>query len=234
MLEAFYDRLQGAETLDELSNSVGFLRDLLKAEHVVYHSVKSTGDQYAAYTYQDEWVTRYLTEDYARIDPVVQSCLRRFQPIDWRYLDWSGKAIQSFMDEAAEMGVGDKGYSIPIRGPSGQFALFTISSLDRDAAWEKYTLEHTETLLLASHYVNQRALELERGTDILETVSLTPRETDTLTMLALGMNRAQAADRLAISEHTLRVYIESARLKLSAMNTTHAVARALSQGLLPV
>ena len=33
------------------------------------------------------------------------------------------------------------------------------------------------------------------------------------------MNRAQAADSLSISEHTLRVYIESARFKLAAMNT---------------
>jgi len=234
MLEAFYDRLQDAETLDELSNSVGYLRDILKVEHVVYHSVKSTGDQYAAFTYPEVWVNRYLTEDYARIDPVVQSCLRRFHPVDWNRLDWSGKAVRSFLDEAAGMGIGENGFSVPIRGPSGQFALFTISSRDSEVAWEKYTEEHTQTLLLASHYVNQRALEIERGTDLLETASLSPRETDALTMLALGLNRAQAAERLSISEHTLRVYIESARFKLGAMNTTHAVARALSQELLPV
>jgi len=48
------------------------------------------------------------------------------------------------------------------------------------------------------------------------------------------MNRAQAALVLRISEHTLRVYIESARNKLGALNTTHAVARALSYGLIVV
>ena len=37
---------------------------------------------------------------------------------------------------------------------------------------------------------------------------------------------------MSISEHTLRVYIESARHKLGALNTTHAVARALSTGLI--
>jgi len=40
------------------------------------------------------------------------------------------------------------------------------------------------------------------------------------------------AERLTISEHTVRVYIESARFKLGALNTTHAVDRALSRGLI--
>ena len=82
--------------------------------------------------------------------------------------------------------------------------------------------------------MNQKALVLERGSDDTETPSLSPRETDALTMLALGYSRAQAADSLSISEHTLRVYIESARFKLTAMNTTHAVAKALTRGLLVV
>lgn len=55
-----------------------------------------------------------------------------------------------------------------------------------------------------------------------------------MTLLALGHSRAQVADELSISEHTVRVYIESARFKLGAMNTTHAVARALSRGLIVV
>ena len=75
-------------------------------------------------------------------------------------------------------------------------------------------------------------MEIERGTDQADIVNLSPRETDALTLLALGLSRAQAADSLSISEHTLRVYIESARFKLAAMNTTHAVARAMNQGLL--
>ena len=60
------------------------------------------------------------------------------------------------------------------------------------------------------------------------------RQLRDIVMQHLGMNRAQAALVLRISEHTLRVYIESARNKLGALNTTHAVARALSYGLIVV
>jgi len=55
-----------------------------------------------------------------------------------------------------------------------------------------------------------------------------------MTFLAMGYSRSQVANTLSISEHTLRVYIESARFKLGAANTTHAVARALQHGLIIV
>ena len=232
MLESYIEQLQSVGTLDELNDQVVALRDLLDVEHVVYHSVNSTGEQYAALTYSPEWVQHYLDQDYSRVDPVVLACYRRFHPIDWKRLDWSSKSSRNFMGEAVDNGIGNQGFSVPIRGPSGQFALFTVSHNASDDSWKLYTEEHTRDLLLMSHFVNQKALEIERGTDRVQMVSLSPRETDALTMLAMGYNRAQAADSLSISEHTLRVYIESARFKLAAMNTTHAVARALSQGLL--
>lgn len=232
MLESFIDQLQKTDTLAGLNELVLALRDHLDVEHVVYHSVNSTGEQYAALTYSQDWVARYLDQDYSRIDPVVQACLRRFHPVDWKRLDWTGRNVRNFLHEAIDSGVGSQGFSIPIRGPSGQFALFTVSSKDGDDLWAKYTETHTRELILASHYINQKALEIERGSDQTEIVNLSPRETDALTMLALGYSRAQAAESLQISEHTLRVYIESARFKLAAMNTTHAVARAMNQGLL--
>lgn len=234
MLESFIDQLQGVATHSDLDDVILSLTRDMNVEHVVYHSVSSKGEQYAVTTYNPVWVDQYLGNDYARIDPVVQACLRRFHPIDWKRLNWSGKSTQNFLHEAIETGVGNQGFSVPIRGPSGQFALFTVSGNEKDSLWEKYTAEFSRPLILASHYINQKALEIELGSDQADIAKLSPRETDALTMLALGNSRAQAADSLSISEHTLRVYIESARFKLAAMNTTHAVARAMNQGLLSI
>ena len=77
-------------------------------------------------------------------------------------------------------------------------------------------------------------MEIEPGRTPEPMQALSPREVDAMTLLAIGYNRAQVAEELSISEHTLRVYIESARYKLGALNTTHAVARALSRGLIVV
>ncbi len=233
-VEPFLDGLQQVRTLDELTHHIVDLRDKLSVEHIVYHSVNSTGEQYAALTYSDEWKSRYLDKDYARIDPVVQGCYRRFVPVDWKALDWSGKPQRDFLGEAIDAGVGNQGFSVPIRGPRGQFALFTVSHKASDEEWRGYTREHLRSLILAAHFVNQKALEIERGTDLVDQKNLSPREADTLRLLAMGYSRAQASDALTISEHTLRVYLESARFKLGATNTTHAVARALSLGLIVI
>jgi len=230
LLEPMLETIQSVRVLDDLNGEVAALRERLGVEHVIYHSVNSTGAQYAALTYSHDWVERYLDRDYARIDPVVQGCYRRFHPVDWNRLDWSGRAVREFQGEALEAGVGNQGFSVPIRGPGGQFALFTVSHRCSDAEWERFTRERVPDLILVSHFVNQKALEIERGTDLVVTHQLSPREIDALTLLAMGLSRAQAADSLAISEHTLRVYIESARYKLGAMNTTHAVAKALLSG----
>ncbi len=229
-LEPVIETIQNAKRLDDLVREIRRLRDCLEVEHVVYHSVNSTGSQYAAMTYADAWADHYVEREYARVDPVVQGCYQRFHPVDWKQLDWSGKAARGFLGEALDAGVGNQGFSIPIRGPAGQFALFTVSHRSGDAEWAAFTREHVPDLLVLAHFVNQKALEIERGTDKVHSNSLSPREVDALTMLAMGMNRTQAADSLSISEHTLRVYIESARYKLGASNTTHAVARALTLG----
>jgi DNA-binding CsgD family transcriptional regulator len=230
-LECFIEALQQATTLEALQSVVFGLREHLGTEHLVYHSVNSTGQQYAVLTYQPEWVDRYLEQDYARIDPVVQGCLRRYHPVDWKHLDWSGRATRNFLVEAMDAGVGNQGYSVPIRGPNGQFAMFTVSDRVSDGKWARFTHERTPDLILLAHFINQKALVIERGSDFLVMKALSPREVDALTLLALGFNRAQAADSLSISEHTFRTYLESARFKLGAANTTQAVARAVAEGL---
>jgi DNA-binding CsgD family transcriptional regulator len=230
-LERLITGLQQVATHGELQDVIVSLRDLYEVEHVVYHSVNAIGQQYAALTYTPEWVDRYLDKDYARIDPVVQGCYQRFHPVDWKRLDWTGKQVRNFMGEAQDAGVGNQGLSVPIRGPNGQFALFTASARATDTQWETYSKINVGDLILVAHFVNQKALEIDQGDHDPDKVQkLSPRETDALSLLAMGYSRAQAADSLAISEHTLRVYIESARLKLNAGNTTHAVAKAISTG----
>lgn len=233
-LEAILTQLEQSDALEELQDVIEKLRDCFGVDHMVYHWVSSTGEQYGCGTYSAEWVQRYLDQGYLRIDPVVLGCFQRFHPVDWKRLDWSSRAARAFQKEALEYGVGNQGFSIPIRGPNGQFALYTLSHNCSDREWEEFTERHRRELILVAHYFNQKALEFEPGRVPEQGQSLSPREVEAMTLIAVGYNRAQAAESLSISEHTLRVYIESARFKLGAMNTTHAVAKALSRGLIVV
>lgn len=233
-LECILEDLERAEGLEALQHATEQLQDYYKVDHVVYHWVDSAGEQYGCGTYSDAWRERYLEQNYLRVDPVITGCFQRFHPVDWKRLDWSSRAARAFQKEAVEYGVGNQGFSVPVRGPVGQFALFTISHHCDDAAWETFTEKNSRDLILVAHYFNRKALEFEPDRTGDASQALSPREIDTMTLLAMGYSRAQVAESLSISEHTLRVYIESARFKLGAQNTTHAVARALSRGLIVV
>lgn len=233
-LEALLEAVEHASDLRDLQRLIEQLRDFHDVDHMVYHWVSAAGDQYGCGTYPDAWVRRYVERDYLRVDPVIQGCYRQFHPVDWKRLDWSGKAARAFRKEAVAFGIGTQGYSVPVRGPNGQFALFTVSHHCGDAEWEAFTARHRRDLVLIAHTFNQRALEFEPGRAADKVQPLSPREVDALTLLAMGYSRAQVARTLSISEHTLRVYVESARLKLGAMNTLHAVARATARGLIVI
>jgi DNA-binding CsgD family transcriptional regulator len=233
-LDQIISDLDATSALEELDVIIRSLRDAFEIDHIVYHWVNSDGDQYGCGTYSVEWQKRYLERNYLRVDPVISGCFQRFHPVDWKRLDWSSKAAREFFADALAHGVGNQGYSIPIRGPNGQFALFTASHNCDDETWARFTEEKSRDLILMAHYFNRKALEFEPGRKPERGQALSPREIDAMTLLAMGYSRAQVAQSLAISEHTLRVYIESARFKLGALNTTHAVARAMSRGLIVV
>jgi len=233
-LEEFIEQLQRAEGLADLQSATERLRDHYKISHIVYHWVNSAGERFGAGTYSSEWVDRYLEMEYLRTDPVIFGCFQRFNPVDWKQLDWSSKTARAFFQEAVDHGVGNQGYTIPVRGPKGQFAIFTANETTDDVSWEKFVDENARDLMVVAHEFNKKALEFEIGQTPAKTPSLSPRELSAMTYLAKGFSRAQAADELRISEHTLRVYIEAARHKLGAINTTHAVARAMSSGIIVV
>lgn len=233
-LSQILEDLENTSTLDQLSAIAVLIRNRLQIEHIIYHWVDGAGDQYGYTTYPDAWAERYQEKNYHRIDPVILGCFQRFHPVDWKSLDWSGKVAKTFLLDAQEHGVGNQGYSIPIRGPNGQFALFTVNHSCDDETWKDFIETHGRGLILIAHYFNRKALEFERERQPEPPRALSPREIDAMTLLALGYSRAQVAHSLSISEHTLRVYIESARSKLGAQNTTHAIATALSRGLIVV
>jgi DNA-binding CsgD family transcriptional regulator len=224
--------LQTTKSIEELQVWAHELRDALGVTHVIYHTATIKGEQVGAFTYDIAWVRRYVERDYKTIDPVVLGALRRFHPMDWKSLDWSSAAARQMLREAQAAGLGNQGWSVPIWGPGGEFAMFSVNHRADDDAWAAYTRDHAKDLLLISHLVHQQAKRILNNELEAPTTDLSPREREVLTRLGLGESRARVADALRISENTLRAYVDSARHKLGAMNVTHAVALATARGLI--
>lgn len=230
--ERILEALEQADTLDGLYKATYLMRDKYDVKHVVYYWVNSVGENYGAGTYPLEWAERYVEKGYNKIDPVVLGCFQRFDPTNWKDFDWSSKVARDFLADALDHGVGAQGLAIPLRGPNGQYAVLSINDNRDDDEWDMFVGEHKREFMIIAYEFNKKGLEFdERETDTIHG-RLSPRELSALTYLARGLSRNQAAHQMKISEHTLRVYIESSRHKLGALNTTHAVARALNNGLI--
>ncbi len=71
----------------------------------------------------------------------------------------------------------------------------------------------------------------ELDTDTVEE-RLTPREVDVLALMAEGLSNKLIAERLGISDQTVKFHVASVCGKLDALNRTDAVRRGLQRGLI--
>lgn len=258
-VQRLFETLPPQGSIDELGIVIDRIRSVYNLDHVVYHAVclgstvvrQSQGDGMGAlaqgaglwlrnpedlvtFTYSPDWGRRYLEADYKRIDPVVEHATVSFAPFDWKGLPWNTKKRRTLYNEAVEGGLGNQGYTVPIRGPNGQFALFTVNKNCPDEEWRKLIEEYRGDLLVVAHFYHQKMLEVERVFSGVAQPKLSDRERDALTYIASGSGRADVAYKLSISENTLRVYLDSARHKLGALNLPHAVAIAVQKRIVSV
>lgn len=257
-VQKLLEALPRLDSTDDLGVLIESVRDVYALEHVVYLALslgrekviasapragflargsgvwRSEKEGFAALTYSADWVSRYRDEGYERIDPILIRAPQSFLPIDWKAVEWDTKQKKRFLYEAVDSGVGNQGYTVPVRGPNGQFALFTINKSCADSEWEKFIRENAGDLLIIAHFFHQKVLEAENIDPNFNLAPLSTRERDVLTYLSLGKSREQVAYDMKISTATIRVYIDSARHKLGALNVNHAIALGIRRGIVNI
>jgi DNA-binding CsgD family transcriptional regulator len=256
-LNAILEKLSNLPQLESFGDTIEAIRATYDVDHVYYYAVslglevraregyrvaalpeadghlRQAGRMVAAMSYSTEWLNRYMEAKFANVDPVLAGASASFDPVDWAELDWSDADRQGFRDEAGAFGIGNQGYTVPVRGPSGQYAIFTINKTCERPSWEKLLKECRTDFMLLGHFTHQRVLKLAGLEDAAPTRPLSVRERDAMRLIASGLSRGQAAEKLGISENTFRVYIDSARHKLCALNVPHAIALAAHKGIIP-
>ncbi len=250
------ERLSSIRNLSEIGAIIDATRQTYDVDHVYYYAVslglnvpsfrdtlggaltqdagiwRREGRSIGALSYSPEWITHYFESRFDAIDPVMLSAGNRFTPINWADLDWSERGPRQFFAEAFENGIGNQGYTVPVHGPHGQFAVFTVNKTCKADTWSRLLSEHSRDFILLAHFIHQQALRLVGEGTGGHPRTLSARERDAMRLLADGFSRAQAAEALGISENTFRVYIDSARHKLGALNIPHAIALAAYRGVI--
>jgi len=207
------------------------MRDESGLAHLVYHATFvpafDKANALLMPTYDEAWVRWYVARDYFSIDPVLRAARAGFLPIDWMTVDRSSKEARHFFAEAESYGVGRQGFTLPVRGPVGERALFTITSNATDEHWHRWRLSHLRDFHLLAHYFHDRAMRIANLRPVNVMRPLSPRERQCLENLIRGQTPGQVADLLDLSVSAVHAYLRGARQKLECATIEQAIVKAL-------
>jgi DNA-binding CsgD family transcriptional regulator len=230
--EVIYEKLAQTSSLGELSELIREMRDAYGLAHLVYHAIylPSAAEPNPIFlpTYESNWVRRYTERDYFRIDPIVANGRNSFLPLDWADVDQAAPEVSRFFKEASSYGVGRNGLTIPIRGPSGERALFSITSNESAKSWQASKLGYMRDFQFIAPFLHDQAVRLARLRLPDVKRQLSPRESETLQLTASGLSPKQIAADLELSPTAVRLYLQSARFKLECSTLSQAIAKAVS------
>lgn len=224
------------DVLDDFCRSHGFDNFSLLAM-CMPRKFDLSKNAYVTFTcYPDEWVNRYLANQYYTSDPVLAHCLAYVAPIDWscvasaRRLSSESKRV---MDEARDHGL-RSGISFSIRGSHGELGMLSITCRDEYSADVSARIRNVmpmAQLLLCQLFENLADSLYTPGAQAVET-PLSGRERECLRWIAEGKTAWEIGNILGIAERTVVFHTNNAVKKLDAANRTHAVARALHLSLI--
>ncbi|WP_316863412.1 LuxR family transcriptional regulator [uncultured Cohaesibacter sp.] len=228
-----FSEIQDAESVEQ---AVFLLRDRYELGHVTYHLAQTiTGkiqidNPFVRTTYPAEWIARYLTKGYVKVDPVILEGLRRSLPFDWSTIDVSDASAEMLQDSQAH-GLGAQGYSIPITDKVGRRALLSLNSRVDEKNWSKLVKANKQDWADLAQTLHKKAV-FEQFGESDPIPALSRRELETLHWAAEGKDHKEIAKIIGISDHTVRTYMRSARHKLDCVNMPHAVAKAIKLHLI--
>jgi DNA-binding CsgD family transcriptional regulator len=204
------------------------------AVHVILSSWSSgDGTDVFVTTYPKIWIDRYFERGYSEIDPVLRMARVSPAPFHWADVADETPEVRAFFDDAAAMGVGSQGFSLPISGPDGEVGLFSVTSSLEEGAWRE-TCERMLPFLQILGFEFHRGLgKLCRGEVQRDRIAaLSPRERDVLRWAAAGKTIWETSVLLGLSEQTAQTYMRDAIRRLGCINKTHAVAEAVRRALI--
>lgn len=182
--------------------------------------------------YPPKWTAHYNRSDFKSHDIIAIHSMASVRPFLWSELPRHSltKAQRAVFEEAIPFGL-RAGGNIPLHGPGGAKATFTIANNCTDREFAALFAARRHELRLVAWYVHERIIELGLDRPGPSPVMLTPREIDVLAWSAKGKTRWEISKILRISENTVKKHLGSAFGKLNAANRGQAIAAAVTHRL---
>jgi DNA-binding CsgD family transcriptional regulator len=185
-------------------------------------------------SFPEKWAGHYIDNDFINIDPVVSAISSRVLPFRWNELDVKGKgksAPKRVINEARDFCLFE-GATVPLHGPGPALANLSVASDAPPEQFSRLWEEHRDTLHLIAVYAHETIVDhvytVEEGT----LYNLTQREKECLLWTAKGKTAWEVSTIFGISEETVVSHLKNAARKLGVHSKSHAVVKAVMQGLI--
>ncbi|MBS2017066.1 MAG: LuxR family transcriptional regulator [Deltaproteobacteria bacterium] len=181
--------------------------------------------------YPDAWLDRYWEASYYAVDPVIDYCTHHILPIEWdRLVPRMSAAGRRMMGAAGEFGL-QNGVSMPIHGAHGELGILSFARrhgppLSR--AGRRRVLGTVQLIAAHAHEAVRRVERLVEATPVI----LSARELECLRWAADGKTSWEISRIANISERTVNFHFDNSVAKLGASNRQHAIAKAITLGIL--
>ncbi len=171
------------------------------------------------------------------ICPIGQACRVTIDPFAWRVakvlessFPWDGQ-LDSFRRGTSERGIVG-GVTVPVHMPMSRVGAVGWVAIDHDVDVDRILSIYSNELRLAAHLFMGHVYRERPDSMALPHVSLSDRELECLTWVAMGKTDADIAELIGRSPSTARFHVESAVAKLGVNNRTRAAAVASQMGMI--
>ncbi|ACM20771.1 sensor helix-turn-helix transcriptional regulator, LuxR family, autoind_bind domain-containing [Geotalea daltonii FRC-32] len=179
-------------------------------------------------SYPEEWLITYKRKNFCQVDPIAKENFSNFELQFWEdtYKKWNPP--KEFISAARDFNLYN-GIACGVRNlKSTEGSLFSVAGKLENHPREKFIIEN-----LTPHLHTAFTTYLSK-TKAPVNFELSKREIEVLNWVKKGKSSWDISVILAISVRTVKFHVENIMVKLNAVSRTHAVAIALSAGVIDI
>lgn len=185
------------------------------------------------YNFPSGWMNYYFEKGFDKIDPIIVYSLSQVESFTWQR---ARKTLDLTTTQKTCLNLGEEsglhnGVCTPLRGPNHAIAGLSLASSEKHDSFDgnlDMITAYSNHFYLAYRRLGAKSGSAEKAGNY----ALTPKERDVLTHMARGKSQYEAGIILGMSGNTVGWHLKNIFRKLDAYNTTLAVVKALTYGLI--
>jgi len=231
MLNIINDCLLCTRT-DEAGALINKLKKILEFDSAIYALARLKNDgtiesyETINFSYPPEWLVLYKKKNFHRVDPVTIENFNNFQLQYWKDTYKKREGAKEFISASKDFLL-NNGYACGVRNQKSSVgSILSLAGRLTKTPRNNFILE---TLTPHLHQAFSATLSANRMNSF---TNISKREKEVLNWLKQGKSTWDISMIFSISENTVKFHVNNIMTKLDAVSRTHAVAIALTEGLI--